>query len=657
MRFPKTPRSIAGALTFWFLVIALVPCGVILVGTSLTAMRRAHHDVEERLGAVLRARATALEVAARSRVREANALSHAPALSAAVADLTKARAEKAPDLVAREESRRAPIARLLKGSGPAEALILDPEGNTLLRLGTKLDPSTPLGDGPLGKALARAKAEKAAVRSEPRIDPGRGVGIAVAAPILDPEGAVAGLFACTIPDEELQSVLDDRAGLGETGRVYAGVLDAERDRALTLNASGSSGAADGPGGPLREAVRGQTGAGPARDARGHDVVAAWTYVPAVGLGLVLEQQASEAFGPLRAEWFASLGLLAAMALLVLVGAWLAARSLSRPISRVIAASRRVAEGDLTAHDDDLGEPGSGESGDLVRSIREMTARLRTLIGHVQESIVMLLSTATEIAATSRQQERTVHEYGDSINQVAAAVNQITATSQELSRTMNDVNGLASTAGAKVKDGQDLLGGLLSTMHQLGDSTASISSRLTVISERASNINLVVTTITKVADQTNLLSINAAIEAEKAGEFGRGFSVVAREIRRLADQTASATLDIERIVKEMQHSVATGVMEMDKYHVQVRQGVRDAEVIGDRLGQIISAVERLTPRFDQVAEGMSAQSQGAQQIREAMGQLAEGAGQTIQSLREFNKATDQLRDAVTNLKDDVARFQT
>jgi methyl-accepting chemotaxis protein WspA len=372
---------------------------------------------------------------------------------------------------------------------------------------------------------------------------------------------------------------------------------------------------------------------------------------------VLEQQAGEAFGPLHAERLAGIALLLVTALLVLAGAWLAARSLSRPISRVIAASRRVAEGDLTAHDADLGEPGPGESGDLVRSIREMTARLRTLIGHVQESIVMLLSTATEIAATSRQQERTVHEYGDSINQVAAAVNQITATSQELSRTMNEVNGLASTAGTKVKDGQDLLGGLLGTMHQLAESTATISSRLTVISERANNINLVVTTITKVADQTNLLSINAAIEAEKAGEFGRGFSVVAREIRRLADQTAAATLDIERIVKEMQHSVATGVMEMDKYHVQVRQGVQDAGVIGDRLGQIISAVERLTPRFDQVAEGMSAQSQGAQQIREAMGQLAEGAGQTIQSLREFNKATDQLRDAVTNLKDDVARFQT
>ena len=107
-----------------------------------------------------------------------------------------------------------------------------------------------------------------------------------------------------------------------------------------------------------------------------------------------------------------------------------------------------------------------------------------------------------------------------------------------------------------------------------------------------NINLVVTTITKVADQTNLLSINAAIEAEKAGEYGLGFLVVAREIRRLADQTAVATLDIERMVKEMQYSVSAGVMEMDKFSEQVRQVVSEVGTIGGQLGQIITSVQGL-----------------------------------------------------------------
>ena len=194
-----------------------------------------------------------------------------------------------------------------------------------------------------------------------------------------------------------------------------------------------------------------------------------------------------------------------------------------------------------------------------------------------------------------------------------------------------------------------------SMRQLADSTTSIGSKLSVISERAAHINLAVTTITKVADQTNLLSINAAIEAEKAGEYGLGFLVVAREIRRLADQTAVATLDIERMVKEMQYSVSAGVMEMDKFSDQVRRGVDEVAQIGDQLGSIIDAVQGLTGRFDQVNEGMRVQSQGAEQIREAVIRLSEGAHQTSISLREFNKATDHLREAVGGLKEEVSRF--
>jgi methyl-accepting chemotaxis protein WspA len=177
----------------------------------------------------------------------------------------------------------------------------------------------------------------------------------------------------------------------------------------------------------------------------------------------------------------------------------------------------------------------------------------------------------------------------------------------------------------------------------------------VISERAANINLAVTTITKVADQTNLLSINAAIEAEKAGEYGLGFLVVAREIRRLADQTAVASLDIERMVKEMQYSVSAGVMEMDKFAEQVRGGVQEIGQVAEKLSEIIEAVQGISGRFGQVTEGMRAQSQGAEQIREAMVRLADGASRTATSLGDFNKATTHLREAVGGLKEEVSRF--
>jgi methyl-accepting chemotaxis protein WspA len=329
-----------------------------------------------------------------------------------------------------------------------------------------------------------------------------------------------------------------------------------------------------------------------------------------------------------------------------------ARQLSRPIRDAAQVAERVAAGDLTAR---ITTTASGEPGQLLAALRTMTRYLCSLIGRIQQSSVALMSTATEIAATSRQQDRVVHDYGASTHQAAAAVRQISATAQELLTTMNDVYEVATRTAAMAAAGQEGLAGMDRTMHQLAESTGSIGAKLAVISERAGTINMVVTTITRVADQTNLLSINAAIEAEKAGEYGLGFLVVAREIRRLADQTAVATLDIERMVQEMQNSVSAGVMEMDKFRDRVRQGVQEVGHLSGQLGQIIQAVQVLTARFEQVNEGMRAQSQGAEQIREAMVRWSEGATQTAQSLREFNRANEHLREAVGGLKEEVSRF--
>jgi methyl-accepting chemotaxis protein WspA len=194
------------------------------------------------------------------------------------------------------------------------------------------------------------------------------------------------------------------------------------------------------------------------------------------------------------------------------------------------------------------------------------------------------------------------------------------------------------------------------MRQIMDASAVISSKLTVVNEKAGNISNVVTTINKVADQTNLLSLNAAIEAEKAGEYGLGFAVVANEIRRLADQTAVATFDIEQMVKEMLSAVAAGVMGMDKFAEEVRKGATDVQQVAAQLAQIIQQVQTLTPRFESVNEGMQSQATGAQQISEALGQLSEAAQQTAQSLRESNQAIGQLTQAAHGLKDGVGHLE-
>lgn len=343
-------------------------------------------------------------------------------------------------------------------------------------------------------------------------------------------------------------------------------------------------------------------------------------------------------------------------LVVLVMAFIARRAaltLSERVSAVSDIASRVANGDLTAEAPLVSD--NDETGLLLRAIGTMTHNLRSLVTRVKQASIELMSTATEFAATSRQQESTVQGFSASTNEIAAAAKQISATSQELMSTMDGVNTVAAQTADLAEQGRTGLRSLDETMDRLARTSSAMSARLAAIREEASEINGVVTTISKVADQTNLLSINAAIEAEKAGEQGLGFLVLAREIRRLADQTAVATLDIEQMVKQMQAAVSAGVMEIDRFAEEVRAGIGGVERVGGQFVQIVGQVRTLSERFDQVNHGMRSQSHGARQISDAMGQLIDGARQTSVSLREFNSATENLRDAVATLKQQVAQF--
>jgi methyl-accepting chemotaxis protein WspA len=253
-----------------------------------------------------------------------------------------------------------------------------------------------------------------------------------------------------------------------------------------------------------------------------------------------------------------------------------------------------------------------------------------------------LTNAVEVTQSGNQQQlSTANEIAATTSEVGATSKQISVTSKELVHTMKDVASVAEVTSTLASSGQAGLTRMKVTVQQIVEASASINDRLAVLSEKAGNIGALVTTITKVADQTNLLSLNAAIEAEKAGEYGRGFAVVATEIRRLADQTAVSTNDIEQTVKEMQSAVAAGVMGMDKFSEEVRRGVDVVQQVSEELSQIIQQVQTLTPSFESVSEGMQSQSLGAQQISDSLSQLSEAAKQTVSTLRQSNIAMDQL----------------
>ncbi|WP_450091409.1 methyl-accepting chemotaxis protein [Pseudomonas chaetocerotis] len=350
------------------------------------------------------------------------------------------------------------------------------------------------------------------------------------------------------------------------------------------------------------------------------------------------------------------GLLIAILLAILVSAvcgWLLMNAITKPVNRIVSTLKSLESGDLSVK---LDLHRRDEFNAIELGFNSMVGELKNLVGNTQRSAVQMTTSVTEIAATSRQQQATATETAATTTEIGATSREIAATSRDLVRTMGEVSDNAEQTSILAGTGQLGLARMEEIMHQVMGAADVVNGKLSILNEKAGNITQVVTTIVKVADQTNLLSLNAAIEAEKAGEYGKGFAVVAVEVRRLADQTAVATYDIEQMVREIQSAVSAGVMGMDKFSEEVRRGIGEMAQMGDQLSQIIQQVQALAPRIQMVNEGMQAQSTGAEQINQALVQLGEASSQTVDSLRQAGAAIDELNQVANNLRVGVSRFK-
>jgi methyl-accepting chemotaxis protein WspA len=329
------------------------------------------------------------------------------------------------------------------------------------------------------------------------------------------------------------------------------------------------------------------------------------------------------------------------------------RAIMAPMNRIVQILEVMRTGDLSGR---LNLERKDEFGAVETGFNDMMVELTSLVSQAQRSSVQVTTSVTEIAATSKQQQATATETAATTTEIGATSREIAATSRDLVRTMTEVSTAADQASVAAGSGQQGLARMEETMHSVMGAADLVNAKLAILNEKAGNINQVVVTIVKVADQTNLLSLNAAIEAEKAGEYGRGFAVVATEVRRLADQTAVATYDIEQMVREIQSAVSAGVMGMDKFSEEVRRGMFEVQQVGEQLSQIIHQVQALAPRVLMVNEGMQAQATGAEQINHALVQLGDASSQTVESLRQASFAIDELSQVAVGLRSGVSRFK-
>ncbi len=351
--------------------------------------------------------------------------------------------------------------------------------------------------------------------------------------------------------------------------------------------------------------------------------------------------------------------------LVLAAAVYTGGVIARPISKSAAIAGLIASGDLgeaklqleaLTGKDKAGRGERDEPTQLLTAFRTMAENLDSLLGQVRRSGILVTTSATEISAQARQMEESVNRQAQAVSQASATTREIAATTNDLLVTVDEVHGTATDTALLADEGQAGLGELTATITHLAQGAETLKVTLGELLDKTQQTAGALTAITKVADRTNLLSLNAAIEAEKAGEFGLGFAVVAEEIRKLADQTAVAALQIEGLVEAMGQAAQSSSQAMDLFARDVTLGQERTLPLRDGLERILSHVQAISFRFDLVASSMHAQAEGAAQISLAMTELTDTAGQTAGSAREFNKTALRLNQATQGLQQEMSRFR-
>lgn len=344
-----------------------------------------------------------------------------------------------------------------------------------------------------------------------------------------------------------------------------------------------------------------------------------------------------------------------IALLSAVGGYLTIRSIVGPISAIVVRIKDIAqgEGDLTQRVD---EQRRDELGELGRWFNAFVAKIQGIIVEVSQATVEVSGAATEIASSSDEMARGMDEQANKIAQISSAVEEMSASVIEVAQKSGDAAGSAGQSGEIAQEGGKVVDETIHGMEAISEAVIAGAASVTELGRRGEQIGEIIEVINDIADQTNLLALNAAIEAARAGEHGRGFAVVADEVRKLADRTTKATDEIGESIKAIQSETTEAVEMMTAGTTQVQVGVDRATEAGQSLERIVSSAQGVAELVQSIAAAAEEQSAASEEISRNVESVSsvihlanEGVGRTATSAAQLSSKSEQLQGFVGKFK--------
>ncbi|WP_236178642.1 methyl-accepting chemotaxis protein [Pseudomonas sputi] len=326
-------------------------------------------------------------------------------------------------------------------------------------------------------------------------------------------------------------------------------------------------------------------------------------------------------------------------------AWLYTRSLTVPINESLVIARRIAANDLSQ---DFNATGSDEAAQLVKAIAAMQSNLRDALALIGDSSTQLAATSEEMHAVTEGASRTIQRQNHEIEMAATAVTEMSAAVEEVAGNAASTSELTSQSSSAAIAGRNQVNETVAAINLMVSNVQSTSGEVQALATMATDISKVLDVIRGIAEQTNLLALNAAIEAARAGEAGRGFAVVADEVRALAHRTQKSTQEIEHMVDSIQAGTGNAVTSMSQTSLQARQTLEMANSAGKALGEITDSLSQINERNLMIATAAEEQAQVAREvdrnlvsIRDLSSEASEGSSQTAIATAELTKLAADL----------------